>query len=155
METTHEITEMLREAACALCASPAVTGAVRETAPDYTGVPQDAVIFYLSPPAAFSRPFSALRRGIFFHANGKKALLKIPLRGGTLPYYYPDYQNYWYFPAEDMAIHKSLAQYADKSHRVKATKDTAYTRIPADAVRTWDNRELTDYCRSLLQYLLY
>ena len=154
MKETEKKNGMTAEALAALCACPVVTDSVLETAPDYTGVPQDAVIFYLSAPAVFPFPFSALRSGIFLHANGTKALLKIPLRSGTLPYYYPDYQNYWYFPAEDTAIHRSLAQYADKNHRIKATKDTAYTRIPADAVRTWSSRELTDYCRNLLQYLL-
>lgn len=46
----------------------------------------------------------------------------------TLKYFYPDYQNYYYLPEEDMAIHKSIADSVDPSYRKKATKNTCYTK---------------------------
>ena len=55
-------------------------------------------------------------------------LLRIPLYEGELKYFYPDYKNYSYLPAEDNAIHKSVAVYVDKSQRMPATAATCYTR---------------------------
>ncbi len=54
--------------------------------------------------------------------------LTLPLYTGELRYFFPDYQNYYYLPAEDMAVHKSVASYVDKAFRKKATARTAYLR---------------------------
>lgn len=54
--------------------------------------------------------------------------LFIPVLEGELHYYYENYKDYYYLPLEDMAVHKSLASFVDKSRRKKATKDTCYTK---------------------------
>lgn len=43
---------------------------------------------------------------------------------GTLKYFYPDYQNYYYLPLEDTAIHKSIGEYVDRSARKKLLPKT-------------------------------
>lgn len=57
--------------------------------------------------------------------NGEKGnvvcTLQIPCLQGTLRHFFSDYGNYYYLPAEDQAIHKSVAAYVDRRHRVKAT----------------------------------
>lgn len=45
-----------------------------------------------------------------------------------LKYFYSNYKDYFYLPAEDTAIHKSVASYVDKEFRQKATKDTCYIK---------------------------
>lgn len=70
--------------------------------------------------------------------NANTCSLQVPLLSGVYYYYYKDYQNYYYLPAEDRAIHKSIAVYADASARKKATADNCYERkngtfIPAFA----------------------
>ncbi|MDD7403191.1 MAG: ribonuclease H-like domain-containing protein [Butyribacter sp.] len=52
----------------------------------------------------------------------------IPLYKETLRFFISDYQNYYYLPDEDMAIHKSVASFVDSSHRKKATKATCYQK---------------------------
>lgn len=52
----------------------------------------------------------------------------VPLTKGELKYFYPDYQNYYYLPLEDTAIHKSVGEFVDRSARKKATAATCYTR---------------------------
>ena len=47
---------------------------------------------------------------------------------GELKYFYGDYKNYYYLPEEDMAIHKSVAEFVDKEHKKKATAKTCYTK---------------------------
>jgi len=45
-----------------------------------------------------------------------------------LKHYFNDFKNYYYLPAEDEAMHKSVAQYVDASAKQKATRETAYTK---------------------------
>ena len=121
---------------------------------DYTGRSGCCYVMELGIRQALPRVISVLRRGIFLYAKEKNAILKIPVYEGFLRYYYPDYENYWYFPAEDTAIHKNLALYSDRSHRQKATVDTAYTRIDAAAATGWGEKERYDYCLNVLRHLL-
>ena len=51
----------------------------------------------------------------------------LTLYEGTLKYFYPDYQNYYYLPLEDTAIHKSIGEYVDRSARKKATAKNCYS----------------------------
>ncbi len=46
----------------------------------------------------------------------------------SLRYFFPDYKNYYYLPLEDTAIHKSVAFYVDKEHRIPAKASTCYCR---------------------------
>lgn len=60
----------------------------------------------------------------------EKDILKIhiPFYHGTLYHYFKDYQNYYYLPQEDMAIHKSVGTYVDASFRQKATAANCYIK---------------------------
>ncbi|MDE7312743.1 MAG: ribonuclease H-like domain-containing protein [Eubacterium sp.] len=64
----------------------------------------------------------------YLHAENHCARLCIPLFTGTLKYFYPNYKDYYYFPKEDAAIHKSVACYADPKHREKAKAATCYSK---------------------------
>lgn len=66
--------------------------------------------------------------GCFLSGSKEKVLLRLPVTETELKYFYPDYKNYSYLPAEDCAIHKSVAVYVDKSQRMPATAATCYTR---------------------------
>ncbi len=45
---------------------------------------------------------------------------------GTKYLFFDDYKNYFYLPTEDIAIHKSVADYMPSRFRKKATAQTAY-----------------------------
>ena len=51
----------------------------------------------------------------------KIASFTFPLYCGTLKFFFPDYKNYYYLPAEDTAVHKSVAEFVDQEYRKKAT----------------------------------
>lgn len=57
-----------------------------------------------------------------------KAALLVDLTEDTLYFFYRDYKNYYYLPAEDTAIHKSVAAYVDPEYRKKATASTCYSK---------------------------
>lgn len=54
--------------------------------------------------------------------------LAVRLYEGTLKYYYPNYKDYYYLIYEDKAVHKSVGEYVDKDARIKATRETCYTK---------------------------
>lgn len=112
--------------------SPAhVVSASVEHYTDLDGNPAEELIAVLTPPSAlpgclsFTQPIT----GAYLHATGNHVRLRVPLYQGMARLYYLDYKNYYYLPAEDMAIHKSVATYVDKEHREKATPETCYSKV--------------------------
>ena len=65
---------------------------------------------------------------ISFKAHNNILKLLIPITNGTFKYFYENYKDYFYLPHEDTAIHKSVAQFVDKSCREKAKKETCYIK---------------------------
>ena len=54
--------------------------------------------------------------------------LAVSLYEGELKYFFADHKNYYYLPAEDRAIHKSVASFVDRKSRKQATKATCYQK---------------------------
>lgn len=54
--------------------------------------------------------------------------IRIEIFEGELKYFYDNYKDYFYLPVEDMAIHKSVAEFVDKAHRQRAKACNCYTR---------------------------
>ena len=82
----------------------------------------------------------------------------LTLYEGTLKYFYPDYQNYYYLPLEDTAIHKSIGEYVDRSARKKATAKNCYSKkeglfLPQFG-SLWEPSFKEEY-KSSLTYTLY
>lgn len=68
--------------------------------------------------------------------------IKMPLYEGTLKYFYPDHQNYYFLPYEDEAIHKSVAVYMDPSRRRKAKASECYKKYTGTFVFAPENLPL-------------
>ena len=85
---------------------------------------------YVNASSSFQipRPIFLKKEGWYIKMDGNALCVRIPLLFGEMKHYYPDYQNYYYLPLEDCALHKSVASYVDKNHRQKATKKTCYTK---------------------------
>lgn len=79
-------------------------------------------------PYSIPVPVSCEKEGLAFSAEGCRIEFSIPLLEGSLKYFYPNYKDYYYLVYEDMAIHKSVAEFVDKAARKKATADTCYTQ---------------------------
>lgn len=86
-------------------------------------------IIFHSPEYAFlPKRILCSKNGLFLNAFEQKAVLQIPIIHGTLKHYFSDYKNYYYLPAEDMAIHRSVASFVENSNKEKAKKSTCYTK---------------------------
>ena len=60
---------------------------------------------------------------------GSTVMLEITCITGKLLYFFDNYQDYYYLPSEDEAIHKSIATYVDREHRKNATRENCYTKV--------------------------
>ena len=60
--------------------------------------------------------------------NKNTTKIRIPVFETELKYFYENYKDYFYLPAEDMAVHKSVATFVDKQYRERARACTCYTR---------------------------
>ncbi len=65
---------------------------------------------------------------ITIRAEGNCFVISIPAVSEELKLFYPDYKNYFYLPAEDSAVHKSVGSFVNSSYRVKCKADNCYTR---------------------------
>lgn len=83
------------------------------------------------PETILPAPVSASVPAYAFRADKDRMELSIRVYKGTLKYYYPNYKDYYYLIYEDTAIHKSVGEFVDKDARIKATKETCYTKKTA------------------------
>ena len=97
----------------------------------YTGADgneAEEMLIELSLHAPVPKPLCVAKEGIYLIAKGDSATVKLPVYTGELKFFYDNPKEYYYLPMEDMAVHKSVAQYVDKDHRVKATPANCYTK---------------------------
>ena len=95
---------------------------------DYKQQEKKELILSIEPEFPFPKHISCRMGSVYFYAKGKKCTLSVRLEEDALKYFFPNYKDYYYLPAEDTAMHKSVASYVDKEHRRQATAATCYTR---------------------------
>lgn len=105
---------------------------------DINGAKKQELIIRINHPAALPVPLSLNNNGCYYSGEGKSGALRIPLYEEEMKYFYTNYKDYYYLPMEDTAIHKSVAGFVDKSHRVPAQAATCYTRKQSAYLPEWD-----------------
>lgn len=105
---------------------------------DYAGNRRQELIMTLTLPSALPVPLSASVNGCYFKGEGTEASLRVPIYEEELKYFYANYKDYYYLPTEDVALHKSVASFVDKEHRVQATAATCYTRKHSLYLPQWE-----------------
>lgn len=105
---------------------------------DYHGKEQHVLLMNLELPCSLPRPLSAFLNGCSFNGEGREGHLKVNIYDEEMKYFYSNYKDYYYLPIEDMAIHKSVASFVDKSHRMQASASTCYTRKTSSYLPEWD-----------------
>ena len=105
---------------------------------DIDGTQHQELIMTLALPSPLPKPFSCSARSCYFRGEGGEGSLRVPLYEEEMKYFYSNYKNYYYLPEEDMAMHKSVASYVDKDHRVQASAANCYTRKLSSYLPQWD-----------------
>lgn len=98
---------------------------------DIFGHPEDSL--FLSCRSRYNLPVSFSKEddrlsGFSLEGDGSILTASIPLYTGTLRHFFSDYKDYYYLIFEDVAVHKSVGEYVDKSARRQATASTCYTK---------------------------
>lgn len=105
---------------------------------DDNGIDYHVLQMTLQLPCALPRPLSITANGCCFDGEESTGILKVSIYDEEMKYFYSNYKDYYYLPAEDTAIHKSVASFVDKEHRVQATATTCYTRKNSSYLPQWD-----------------
>lgn len=92
----------------------------------------------LSLDTPLPSPVAASAGSCYFRGEGEQALLKVPIYDEELKYFYSNYHDYYYLPSEDVALHKSVAGFVDREHRIPASAANCYTRKFASYLPQWD-----------------
>ena len=105
---------------------------------DLNGKKQQELILRLKLTSAVPIPISYHANDCYITIEGNHAALRVPVYTEELKYFYTNYKEYYYLPMEDVAMHKSVATFVDKEHRVPATAATCYTRKYSSYLPMWD-----------------
>ena len=105
---------------------------------DLEGVKRQELLMTVTFPVPLPQEISAAANNCYFKGIGEEGHLKVPVYEEELKYFYAGYKDYYYLPAEDVALHKSVASFVDKAHRVQATAATCYTRKFSQYLPQWD-----------------
>lgn len=105
---------------------------------DVNGDLRKELIITLTLEQPLPKPLLTNANGCYFRGQGAEATLKIPIFEEELKYYYSNYHDYYYLPTEDVALHKSVAKFVDREHRIPASAANCYTRKFASYLPQWD-----------------
>ncbi|MBQ7534122.1 MAG: ribonuclease H-like domain-containing protein [Stomatobaculum sp.] len=84
---------------------------------------------YLPVPVSFDS------ESFFLEAQDDCLTISLPYFQGTLLYFYENYRDYYCLPEEDRVVHKSVAEFVDRSAKVKATARTACVKKDGEFFR--------------------
>ncbi len=105
---------------------------------DINGIIKKELLISFVLPTAFPRQISVFSNGCFFRGEEGTGTLKVPIFEEELKYFYANYKDYYYLPEEDVALHKSVASFVDKDHRIQANASNCYTRKIGSYLPQWD-----------------
>lgn len=90
-----------------------------------------SVLIGLSGNFILYQPVNITMKDIQFTFEKSSLWIRLPILSMEARFFYDNYKDYYYLPAEDTAIHKSVAEYVEKEYRIKATRKTCYTKKTA------------------------
>lgn len=105
---------------------------------DFNDQTNQEIIMKLVLPSPLPKAISYFTNGCYFTGSGTDGSLKVPLYEEEMKYYYSNYNDYYYLPEEDIAMHKAVASFVDKDYRRQATASTCYTRKSSAFLPEWD-----------------
>lgn len=121
----------------------------------------ESVIASFASDGVFPFPAKSEKSPFLIEYSENKLFLHLPLTRGTMKHFFKNYKDYFFLPAEDTAIHKSVGTYVEKDFREPAKAANCYVKkegvfFPVPTGLAVDNRTTfqTEY-KSKQQYLLW
>ena len=105
---------------------------------DHDGTRREELFIFFRLGRSLPAPVYASADHCYVKIEGDEGVLKVPLYTEVMKYFYANYKDYYFLPEEDMAVHKYLASYVEKSRRIQARPETCYTRKTSSFLPQWD-----------------
>lgn len=105
---------------------------------DYHGQDRQELLMKLALPTPLPFALSDFSNGCYFSGEKDTGILKVPLYEEEMKYFYANYRDYYYLPSEDIALHKSVSGFVDKTYRIQASASNCYTRKYGTFLPQWD-----------------
>ena len=105
---------------------------------DHDGTRREELFIFFRLGRSLPAPVYASADHCYVKIEGDEGVLKVPLYTEVMKYFYANYKDYYFLPEEDMAVHKYLASYVEKSRRIQARPETCYTRKASSFLPQWD-----------------
>lgn len=104
---------------------------------DIRGISRNMLYMKLKLLTVLPLSFSFNNLGCYFKYENDEAYLAVPIFEEEMKFFYANYKEYYYLPAEDIALHKTIAAYVDKDFRQPASAKTCYTRKFSTYLPQW------------------
>lgn len=112
-------------------------------------VKENRLLFSLALQYPIPRRISLGIKDIIITGNQNEMTINAPIFSGELKFYFDNYREYYYLPAEDRAVHKSVAAYVDKDYRIQAKKETCYLRHTGHYISQINDGIMSGYRKDL------
>ncbi len=110
-------------------------------------VKRNRLLFSLSLDYPLPKRITLGINDILVTGSETEATINVPIIDEELKFFFDNYKDYYYLPAEDMAVHKSVAAYVDKNYRQQAKRNTCYARRKGYFISQIDSGIITGYKR--------
>ncbi len=92
---------------------------------------KEGITFFLKTDTLLPSSLKVAYDACCVQIDNEQILAQVSTNHEVLKYFYSNYKDYYYLPAEDQAIHKSVAVYVDKAYRKAASPSNCYTKRKA------------------------
>ena len=110
-------------------------------------VRQNRLLFSLELEYPLPKRLTIGLQDIIITGFQNEATINVPIYTEELKFFFDNYKEYYYLPAEDMAVHKSVANYVDKNYREPAKRETCYLRKQGYFISQLDDGIMSGYKR--------
>ena len=108
-------------------------------------VRENRLLFSLSLDYPLPKRITLGTKDIIVTGHKNDSTINVPIISDELKFFFDNYKEYYYLPAEDMAVHKSVASFVDKNYREPAKKDNCYLRRKGHFITQIDTGILAGY----------
>lgn len=109
---------------------------------DYYGNTQKELIIEYKCDVFFPKSFTSKTTTLYLKADAENRTFtfRLPIYETEMKLYFDNYKDYYYLPADDSCIHKSVAMGLNKGEYKKATKETCYRKMYGSFIKQPSNQ---------------
>lgn len=152
LQHNYEDLEGLLYCGCMLALTKLQTGSFTVTK---MSVRDSRLLFSLSLDYPLPKRITLGINDILITGNHKEMTINAPIYSCELKFFFDNFKEYYYLPAEDMAIHKSVAAMVDKNYREQAKKENCYLRHTGHYIAQFGDGVISGYKNNYYDQISY